>query len=74
MHEKHTGVTTDGSKREAVRDPELPPAGALAVCRERRADVLVLWLTGALDQATSTRSRSPARPNCVLRRRLVKRT
>ena len=53
MHDTHSGVTTDGSERPVAREPERPPAGALAVRRERRADVLVLWLSGALDRATS---------------------
>jgi anti-anti-sigma factor len=53
MQETHKGVTTDAGKRAEVREPERPTTGALAVRRERRADVLILWLTGALDRATS---------------------
>jgi anti-anti-sigma factor len=53
MHETYTEVTADGSKRALARDPERPAVGALTVRTERRADVLVFWLSGALDKATS---------------------
>jgi anti-anti-sigma factor len=57
MHETHTEVTTDGSKHAVAREPERAAVGALTVRTEhraeRRADVLVLWLSGALDKSTS---------------------
>jgi anti-anti-sigma factor len=53
MHETHTQVTADASRRAVAREPERPAVGALTVCTERRADVLVFWLSGALDKATS---------------------
>ena len=53
MHETHTEVTADASKRALAPEPERPAVGALTVRTERRADVLVLWLSGALDKATS---------------------
>jgi anti-anti-sigma factor len=57
MHETHTQVTADGSKPALARQPEQPAGGALTVRTERRterrADVLVLWLSGALDKTTS---------------------
>jgi anti-anti-sigma factor len=57
MHETHTQVTADGSKHALARQPEPPASGALTVRTERRterrADVLVLWLSGALDKTTS---------------------
>jgi anti-anti-sigma factor len=53
MQEKHTAVTADASRRAVVREPGKPAVGGLAVRRERRADMLVLWLSGTLDRATS---------------------
>ena len=53
MHEMHTQVTADASRRAVAREPERPAVGALTVRTERRADVLVLWLSGELDNATS---------------------
>jgi anti-anti-sigma factor len=58
MHETHTQVMTDGSKHaDVAREPERAAGGALTVRTEhraeRRADVLVLWLSGALDKTTS---------------------
>jgi anti-anti-sigma factor len=53
MHETHTQVTADGSKHALARQPERPAGGALTVRAERRADVVVLWLSGALDKTTS---------------------
>jgi anti-anti-sigma factor len=53
MDETHTEVTAGGSKRGLAREPERPRVAALTVRTERRADVLVLWLSGALDKATS---------------------
>jgi anti-anti-sigma factor len=53
MHETHTQVTADGSKHAVAAEPERPAAGVLTVRTERRADVLVLWLSGALDRTTS---------------------
>jgi anti-anti-sigma factor len=57
MHEKHTEVTMDASKHEVATEPERPTVGGLTVRTERRAerhaDVLVLWLSGELDKATS---------------------
>jgi anti-anti-sigma factor len=53
MHEMHTQVTADASRRAVARELERPAVGALTVRTERRADVLVLWLSGALDKATS---------------------
>ncbi len=53
MYETHTEVTADGSKYAPARESERPTAGALTVRTERRADVLVLWLSGALDNVTS---------------------
>jgi anti-anti-sigma factor len=54
MDEMHTEVTTDGSEHAPARGRDRPVVGALTVRTERRADVLVLWLSGALDKATST--------------------
>jgi anti-anti-sigma factor len=57
MHNTHTEVTADPGQHPPARESERPAAGALTVRTERRAerraDVLVLWLSGALDQATS---------------------
>ena len=53
MHETHTQVTAEASRRALAREPERPAVGALTVRTERRADVLVLWLSGALDKTTS---------------------
>ena len=53
MHEMHTEVTADGSKHAVASEAERPAAGALTVRAEHRADVLVLWLSGELDNATS---------------------
>jgi anti-anti-sigma factor len=57
MHETHTQVTADGSKHGVARQPGRQAGGALTVRAERRterrADVLVLWLSGALDKTTS---------------------
>ena len=52
MHETHTQVRADG-EHVGASEPERPAVGALTVRTERRADVLVLWLSGALDKATS---------------------
>jgi anti-anti-sigma factor len=54
MDETHTEVTADGKEHAPARESYRPAVGALAVLTERRADVLVLWLSGALDKATST--------------------
>jgi anti-sigma B factor antagonist len=53
VHETHTQVTADGNKHAVAAGPEPPAAGTLTVRIERRADVLVLWLSGALDKTTS---------------------
>ena len=53
MHETHTEVTSEGGKHVPARESERPVAGALTVRTERCADVVVLWLSGALDKATS---------------------
>jgi anti-anti-sigma factor len=57
MHETHTQVTADDSNHALAREGERPAVGGLTVRTEhraeRRADVLVLWLSGALDKATS---------------------
>jgi anti-anti-sigma factor len=53
MHEKHMVVTADGSQGAVITEPEWLAVGALAVRTERRTDAFVLWLSGALDQATS---------------------
>jgi anti-anti-sigma factor len=46
-------VTEDDSQCWAVRDPALPAVGTLVVRTERRGAVLIFWLSGALDRATS---------------------
>jgi len=53
MDETHTEVMAGGDQRGPAREPERPRVAALTVRTERRADVLVLWLSGALDKATS---------------------
>jgi anti-anti-sigma factor len=57
MHETHTEVTADGRTLAPARRSRPPAVGALMIRIERRAerhsDVLVLWLSGALDRATS---------------------
>jgi anti-anti-sigma factor len=57
MNETYTRVTAGGSKPALARESERPEVGALTVRTERRAerhgDVLVLWLSGALDRSTS---------------------
>jgi anti-anti-sigma factor len=57
MHETDTEVTAGGSKQALAREPGRPAVGTLTVRAERRAerrgDVLVLWLSGALDHATA---------------------
>jgi anti-sigma B factor antagonist len=50
MQLEHDYLT--GSRR-AVRPHDLTPAGELVVSRERRADMVVLSLSGELDLATS---------------------
>jgi ABC-type transporter Mla MlaB component len=53
MDETHTEVMAGGSKRASASEPERPAVAALTVRTERLADVLVIWLSGALDKATS---------------------
>jgi anti-anti-sigma factor len=53
MYEEHTAVTAGASNRAAVKEPERAVVGALAVRRERHADMVFLWLSGTLDRATS---------------------
>jgi anti-anti-sigma factor len=58
MHETPTEVTASGSNHPVARGPERRVVGAALTVRterraERRGDVLVLWLSGALDKATS---------------------
>jgi anti-anti-sigma factor len=57
MHETRAEVMADGSTHAVARETKRPGVGALNVRTERRtersADVLVLWLSGALDKATS---------------------
>jgi anti-anti-sigma factor len=57
VHETHTQVTAAGSKPALGREPERPAVAALTVRTEHRAerreDVSVIWLSGALDKATS---------------------
>jgi ABC-type transporter Mla MlaB component len=58
MHETHTEVTRDGVRAPA-REPEQAAVDALTVLSEHRlerdVDVLVLWLSGTLNKATSDR-------------------
>jgi ABC-type transporter Mla MlaB component len=53
MDETHTEVNAGGSKRVLASEPEQPPGGALTVRTERRAEMVVIWLTGALYKATT---------------------
>ena len=64
MQAKHNRVSGDSGERPIAqvpergrravdREPERRDARALAVRSERRADVVILWLSGALDRATS---------------------
>lgn len=64
MHVKHNRVSESGGERLIAQVPERGQravdrerqrrdVGALAVRSERRADVVILWLSGALDGATS---------------------
>jgi anti-anti-sigma factor len=53
MDEQNSRITVDRSTRGVVRDPERPAPSGLAVRSERRADVFILWLGGALDRVTS---------------------
>jgi anti-anti-sigma factor len=53
MDETQTEVTAAASKRGLARTRERPAVAALTVRTERRADVVVIWLSGALDKATS---------------------
>jgi anti-anti-sigma factor len=57
MHETYTEVGSGDIDDPVARGPEAPAAAALTVRTEhrteRRGDVLVLWLTGALDKATA---------------------
>ena len=53
MHQQHRGIMVDGSKLVVAGEPQRRATGAFAVRTERRADVLVLWLSGDLDRATS---------------------
>jgi anti-anti-sigma factor len=57
MHETDTEVTADDGQHTVATGPDRPAAGALTVRTEhrteRQADVLVLWLSGALDKTTS---------------------
>jgi anti-anti-sigma factor len=53
MDETHTEVTPGGGKRVLFNERERPAAVARTVRTERRADMLVIWLSGALDKATS---------------------
>lgn len=52
MHQQDRGITAD-SKLAVAAAPQRRAPGALSVRREHRADVLVLWLSGKLDRATS---------------------
>lgn len=53
MHEQHRGIMADGSKLAIVGEPARRTPGALAVRTERRTDLIVLWLSGELNRATS---------------------
>jgi anti-anti-sigma factor len=53
MDEQDGRVSVVGSTRGVVRDPERPAPSGFAVRSERRADVFILWLSGALDRVTS---------------------
>jgi anti-anti-sigma factor len=54
MHQQHRGIMEDSSKLAVAGEPQRRAPGAFAVRRERRTDMLVLWLSGELDRATST--------------------
>jgi anti-anti-sigma factor len=53
MEETHTEITADTSKPGLASEPERPADPALTIRTEHLADVLVIWLSGALDKATS---------------------
>jgi anti-anti-sigma factor len=53
MHQQHRGTMADSGEFAVVGEPERRAPGAFAVRTERRTDVLVLWLSGELNRATS---------------------
>jgi anti-anti-sigma factor len=53
MQETQTEITAAASNRRLPSAPRRPAVRALTVRIERRAEVVVIWLSGALDRATA---------------------